>query len=179
MTPNATAPDTIEITTTYLEMFACPAHLNLTPPRDDLQVMRAVQPTVSFYRYLYDTVGEPWLWYERRQMAPEALRAIIQHPQIEVYVLYVAGVPAGYAELDRTQPGQIELAYFGLLPAFIGQRLGRYLLHWAIATAWSHAPRRLWVHTCTLDHPNALPVYQKAGFVPYDRKTEQIPRPAM
>ena len=82
----------------------------------------------------------------------------------------MAGVPAGYAELDRRAPPDIEIGYFGLMPEFIGQGLGGYLLDWAIHHAWRMQPRRLWLHTCDLDHPGALG-YQRSGFRIYDRRT--------
>jgi GNAT superfamily N-acetyltransferase len=121
-----------------------------------------VAPTVSFYRYLYAAVGEPWSWTDRRRL---------NDPRIEVNVLWVGGVPAGYAELDRRAPPDIEIGYFGLMPEFIGQGLGRYLLDWAIDHAWRARPRRVWLHTCDLDHPRALGFYQHAGFRIYDRRT--------
>jgi GNAT superfamily N-acetyltransferase len=170
--PPVRADGKLETVVTSLQMFAPPSALPLPAPRDGLDLEQAVRPTVSFYRYLYDTVGEPWLWGDRRKLGDEALRAIVQDPAVEVYVLWVHGVPAGYAELDGRVPGEIELAYLGLIPEFIGQRLGPYLLDWAIRTAWARDPRRLWVHTCTLDHPGALGMYEKAGFVVFDRQTE-------
>jgi GNAT superfamily N-acetyltransferase len=69
--------------------------------------------------------------------------------------------------LDRQGEGEIELVQFGLMPEFIGQGLGRYFLQWTIDKAWSHGPRRLWLHTCTKDHLAALPNYLKAGFAVY------------
>lgn len=162
----------IESVITSLEMRAPPASAPIPPPQDGLTIVQAVRPTVSFYRYLYDTVGEPWLWGDRRKLSPDALRAVIHHPDVEVHVLYARGVPAGYAELDaRDKPG-IELAYFGLVPEFIGQRLGPYLLSFAVHAAWSRRPSRFWVHTCTLDHPGALGLYMRAGFAPYKREVE-------
>ena len=92
-------------------------------------------------------------------------------------MLYRNGAPAGFGELDRRQPGEIELAYFGLMPDAIGQGLGVWLLHETIDLAWSYEPERLWLHTCTLDHPRALPLYQRAGFVPYKQETKTIPDP--
>ena len=100
--------------------------------------------------------------------------AILNDPRNEVHVLHVEGVPAGFAELDRRQEGEIELVQFGLMPDFIGQGLGRYFLRWTIDRAWGYGPRRFWLHTCTLDHPAALPGYRKAGFEVYkeEMKTE-------
>src|SRR6185369_493618 len=93
-----------------------------------------------------------------------ALAAIVNDDAVEVWVLYVAGVPAGYFELDRRQPPDIELAYFGLLPEFSRQRLGPYLLDRALRRAFPSGCSRFWVHTQTLDHPSALPLYQRLGF---------------
>jgi len=176
--PKVRADGKIESTITHLEMLAPPASLPLPPPRDGLDIEQAVRPTVSFYRYLYDTVGEPWLWGDRRRLDDAALAAVVQHPAVEVFVLWVHGVPAGYAELDGRIPGEIELAYLGLIPEFIGQKLGPYLLDWAIRAAWARDPRRVWVHTCTLDHPRAQAMYEAAGFRVFHRETalEDDPR---
>ena len=170
--PPLRADGKIESTVTHLEMTEPPPSHPSAPPRTDLFLFRAVHPTVSFYRYLYNTIGDPWLWGDRRKLDDAALAAIVQDPAVEIFVLYVLGVPAGYVELDRRVPGEIELAYLGILPEFIGQKLGPYLLHWAIGIAWSHGPRRFWVHTCTLDHPRALAMYERAGFRVFKREVE-------
>jgi GNAT superfamily N-acetyltransferase len=159
----------VDCTVFYLEMTSRPARPPAPPPRTGLEIRRAMAPTLSFYRYHYQAIGHDWTWTMRRLLDDDALRAILHDPRIEVNVLWVDGVPAGLAELDRRQPSTIELGYFGLLPEFIGQGLGRLLLDWAIDRAWMATPSRFWVHTCDLDHPNALSVYQKAGFRLYDR----------
>ncbi len=170
----------LEVTVTFLEMQSPPPRPRPLPHRTEpLAILRAEKPTVSYYRYLYETVGGPWLWYERRRLSDPALARIVQHPDVEVNVLYVRGVPAGYAELDRRVAREVELAYFGLVPEFIGRGLGPHLLQWAVDRAWSHEPRRVWLHTCTLDHPKALGVYQRAGFRAYDRRTVRIPDPRL
>jgi GNAT superfamily N-acetyltransferase len=168
----------LDLTITYLEMTERPPHPHVVPPhRLKLSLLRAHQPTVGFYRFLYNSVGEPWLWYERRVMSDDDLARIIQDDRVEIYVLYVDGVPAGFAELDLRTPPNIELAYFGLMPDFIGRGLGRYLLTWAIDTSWNHEPERLWVNTNTLDHAKALPLYQRCGFRPYKQEHVVIDDP--
>lgn len=167
----------MQIIVTYLEMRKPPDQPARPPPRPDLTVLQAVKPTVSFYRYLYNTVGEQWQWIDRHKLSDEQLAAIIRHPAVEVYVLYVHGVPAGYAELDRRQFPHIELAYFGIMPEFIGQKLGPYLLRWSIDKAFSYSPSRLWLHTCTLDHPKALATYQRAGFQIYSTEAKVVDDP--
>ena len=161
----------LEDTITYLEMLQRPAGRRAPAPLDKLALMRAEDCTVSFYRYLYDTVGEPWLWFERRIIEDDAVAAQIHRPTIEIFVLYVRGVPAGFFELDTAAPRETKLCYFGLIPDFIGRRLGPYLLQAAIDRAWSRPIDRFWLHTSTFDHPKALRVYQQAGFVVYARRT--------
>ena len=170
------APGKLECVVTYLEMTDRPTTPTPPAPPGKLALLRAECPTASFYRFLYEAVGTPWLWYERRLIEDQALEAIIQNPQTEIYVLYVSGVPAGYSELDLRKMPEIELAYFGLMPEFIGRGLGRYLLRWTVDQAWTHNPRRLWVHTCNLDHPRALGLYQRTGFVPYRQAMTIIDR---
>ncbi|HVC94124.1 MAG TPA: GNAT family N-acetyltransferase [Pirellulales bacterium] len=153
----------VEVTVYYLEMLAA-SHRSVPAPRDDLTVPHVTSPSVLYYRSLYDAVGKDFYWLSRRKMSDEALAAIIGDPGDELHVLHVDGTPAGFAELDRRQPNEIELVQFGLVPEFIGQGLGKWFLQWAIDKAWSYQPRRFWLHTCTLDHAAALPNYLKAGF---------------
>src|SRR6201987_5107276 len=80
---------------TYLEMLDRPAGKGVPAPFDKLAVMRAEDCTVSFYRYIYDTVGRPWLWFERRLVDDAALATLIGQPPIEIFVVYGGGGPAG------------------------------------------------------------------------------------
>src|SRR5215469_4743296 len=161
----------LEDTITYLEMLKRPAGQRFPAPLETLALMRAEACTVSFYRYLYNTVGEPWLWFERRIIDDAAVAAQIHRPEIEIFVLYVRGVPAGFFELDTAARRETKLLYFGLIPEFIGRRLGPFMLQAAIDRAWAARPiDRFWLHTSTFDHPRALGVYQHAGFVVYARR---------
>ena len=170
----------VSITITKLEMKAKPAglrpHLRHDQDNGRLMLLRVKHPSVHFYRYLYETVGKPHTWVERTRMTDETLAAIVQDENVELYVLYCEGAPAGYAELDFRKMPDAELAYFGLIQDFLGRGLGSFLLATAIDIAWSKPIERLWVHTNTLDHPRALPLYQKMGFVPYaQQKAEVVP----
>ncbi|HVA48033.1 MAG TPA: GNAT family N-acetyltransferase, partial [Pirellulales bacterium] len=133
----------------------------------------ARRPTVGFYRFLYNAVGEAYNWHSRGSRPDAELAALIQDQLNEVHVLYADGTPAGFAELDRRTPGEIELIQFGLLPEFIGQGLGKWFLQWTIDQAWSYQPRRFWLHTCTLDHTAALPNYLKGGFTLFKQETKR------
>ena len=165
---------TVLVTVTYLEMTS-PARRPPAPGwTEPVTVQRAECPPVPFYRYLYDTVGADWDWYARRRLSDDALAAIVHDDAVEVHVLYVRGVPAGYVELDRRVEDEVEIAYFGLGPDYIGRGLGPSLLDWALDLAWSYRPRRVWLHTCSLDHPKALAVYRRAGFEVYDREVVAV-----
>jgi len=152
---------------TFLEVRERSERPPATPPSEGLSILRAERPTVSFYRYLHDTVGEPWKWYERREMTDSELTEIVTDPKVEVFVLYKSGVPAGYVELDWRVANEVQIAYFGLMPEFIGRGFGPYLLDWAVDHSWKQNPARIWVHTCPLDHPSALATYERAGFRQY------------
>jgi GNAT superfamily N-acetyltransferase len=168
----------LDDTITYLEMLARPAGRRIPAPLDRLALMQAEDCTVSFYRYIYDAVGTPWLWFERRLLGDAELAALIRKATIEIFVLYVRGVPAGFFELDTAARRETKLLYFGLIPDFIGRRLGPFLLQAAIDRAWSARPiDRLWLHTSTFDHPKALGVYQRAGFVVYARRAVSFEDP--
>ncbi len=176
--PQPVEPATLEVTITYLEMAEAPRLEPAHPPLNRrIALLRALRPTLKFYRFLYDAVGEEWTWWERRVIADEQLRAYIQDERVEVFVLYVEGQPAGFFELDGREPGVIDLAMFGLMPDFVGQGLGGWFLNAAVETAWERKPGRLTVNTCTLDHPRALPLYQKVGFTPLRRETKTIVDP--
>jgi GNAT superfamily N-acetyltransferase len=160
------------ITTTYLEMFA---HNGRSIPHSapGVTVVYVRKPTVAWYRFLYDAVGKDWDWTSRKKLPDDELARIIHDPLVELHVLFVDGVPAGFAELDRRVAGEIELKQFGLVPEFIGRGLGKYFLQWTIDKVFSYAPNRFWLHTCTDDHPVALPNYQKAGFAIYKTETKE------
>lgn len=162
-------------TVTFLEMTAPPVSPPSATPAIKHAIMRATMPTLSFYRYLYNGVGAPWHWYERNLLSDGELSTIIHNENVEIFVLYIEGVPAGFAELDRRFTADTELAYFGLMPEFLGRGFGPYFLRWAIDQAWSdNKTKRLWIHTCTMDHPRALALYQQAGFSVYAQENKEI-----
>lgn len=166
---------TVLSTVTYLEMRSPPAPGGVRLPAASARVERIVAPSVGEYRSLYRRVGSQYHWLDRIVMPDDELRAILEDDAVEVYLLQVDDQPAGFCELDRRVDGQIELVQFGLFPEFVGRGLGPMFLAWALRRAWSYGPQRVWLHTCDLDHPAALPVYRKAGFEIYDEKVvEQL-----
>lgn len=151
---------------TWLEMHERPATVLGALP-EGVSLVR-VHPTAAHYRALYHEVGAPWAWHDRDALSNEALLAIVAHPDVHVLELREHHTLLGYAELDFRVMGQAQVAYFGLVPGAIGRRLGRPFLHAVLNTAWAHpGTSRVWLHTCTLDHPRALPLYESAGFRPF------------
>ncbi len=167
----------VETIVTYLEMTAPPTQPPPPPPAIKTAFLKVERPPVHYYRYLYETVGQPWGWWERRLMADADLAAVLADHDVQLYVLYVEGAPAGYGELDARARPDVEIAYFGMLPEFVGRGLGRFLMRQVVDAAWLAATARVWLHTCTLDHPGALAFYQRAGFRPYRRETKVIDDP--
>jgi len=164
-------PGKVAAVVTYLELRA-PPHLLPTPTMSDFAVRRVLQPDLDWYRKLYRVIGEPWLWFSRLRLSDDELRTILHDPAVDVFALSHAGEDHGLLEFDRRRFPDIELSFFGVTPALIGKGAGRALLQHCLPLAWQHNPRRVWLHTCTSDHPGALAFYLKAGFAPYKRAVE-------
>ena len=165
-------------TVTYLAMESRGLGPPPPPPLLKTAILKCEHPPVHFYRYLYEVVGRPYFWVERRGWNDEKLAAMLADEKLHLYVLYIGGVPGGMAELDFREPGVGQIAYFGLTPQFTGRRIGPWFLHQTIELCWAQAINRLLVNTCSLDHRKALATYQRAGFTPYARSERIVPVPA-
>ncbi len=155
------------VKTTYLEMIQMPERLSETVPSAQpvsTFLMPLAKPTLAYYRFLYQQVGKDLFWVDRAFLSDVDLLLVIEQPTVQIQVLYVQGAPAGYFELVSEADSSVRIAYFGLMPEFRGKGLGKYLLDQAIRAAWVQKPDRVWLHTCELDSPAALPTYLKAGF---------------
>lgn len=163
---------------TYLEMATRPSLHVPMPSRPALALIRTQNMPLAYYRYLYSQVGRDHHWYERRDIEDEKLSAIIHAETTQIDVLYADGCPAGFFELDSSRlPDVVELAYFGLCPDYVGLGLGKWFLASAIETAWDKGPEKLSVHTNSLDHAAALPLYQRLGFEPVGTAEETVEVP--
>ncbi|OCC00905.1 GCN5 family acetyltransferase [Labrys sp. WJW] len=164
---------------TCLEMLQRPKPKPAKPLERPLTLERIEKPDLGDYRALYRAVGEDWLWFSRLIMPDAELAAILEHPDVEVYVLMAGKRRLGLLELDFRQQGQCELAFFGLVAEAIGQGAGRFLMDQALAKAWARPIERLWVHTCTFDHPGALAFYRRSGFEPFAFEVEVCADPRL
>ncbi len=165
------------ITVYHLEMRS-PDHLQpSTSAVSGFELRHAAIPSPAFSRFLYAGVGAGWNWYERLNWRYDQWLAYLDRPELETWVSYRHGTPAGYFELERQDEGDVEIVYFGLLPEFIGQGLGGLLLTEAVKRAWAHASSRVWLHTCTLDHPYALRNYLARGFRIFHEEQQTVSLP--
>ena len=117
-----------------------------------------------FFRYLYAEVGRPFHWTDRLAWSDERVREYLASPDVSLWLMTSQAAPAGYFELKRCEDDSVEVAYFGLLPEYLGRGWGKHLLVEAVRAAWALHPQRVWLHTCTLDHPAALRNYMQRGF---------------
>jgi GNAT superfamily N-acetyltransferase len=152
------------VTRTYLEMLSPDDLRPAVQPRPELRIERLEECTVSFFRFLYQEVGRAYHWTDRLDWSDHTISAYLTTPGVSIWLMSWQEEPAGYFELREHEDGSVEIAYFGLLPDFIGRGWGKYLLTRAVESAWGLGAARVWLHTCTLDHPAALPNYLKRGF---------------
>jgi GNAT superfamily N-acetyltransferase len=165
-----------KVTVTFLEM-TDPSQLRPTARKADLDVRRAEVVCPELNRFLYTAVGGDWFWIDRLSWTYQRWLQWLDRPEVETWVAYHRGTPAGYFELEHLPETGVELAYFGLLPGFVGRGIGGQLLTAAVQRAWQRQPQRVWLHTCTLDHPQAVANYKARGFVQYkqEERIESLP----
>ena len=159
---------------TYLEMTERPTPQPVPTSPLRLERWRSVDP--QRYRALFRRVGERWLWFSRLAMDDGTLMAKVANVHV---VVDEAGREAGLLELDFRTEGECLIRFLGLAPELAGHGHGRWLVANALALAWRPDVRRVHVHTCSLDHPAALPAYLRAGFRPLRRAFESFPDPRL
>lgn len=164
-------PGKVAAVVTFLEMTRRP-NIKAVGAPEGWELTRAITPDLDWYRTLFRSVGEKWLWFARLRLEDSSLNSILTDPMVHIYTLQNGTVDGALLELDFRTPGACELAYFGLIPSLIGSGAGRYLMNTAIKLAWSEPISRFHMHTCTLDSPQALGFYIRSGFTPIGQKVE-------
>jgi GNAT superfamily N-acetyltransferase len=159
------------VTTYYLEMLEADQLRFKEFRESDFWVGECKFKQFEYNRFLYHFIGNEWQWFAKQSWSNDDWREYVENENLRTWVGYMLGTPAGYYELRKQENDNIEIAYFGLAKPFIGQGLGGYLLSHAIKSAWEWGAKRVWVHTCTLDHPNALENYQSRGMRIYKKET--------
>ena len=170
----------IETLVTYLEMKSPPTKCfsQASFSGRKVEIANWNKPNVETYRFLYNTVGAAWTWIERRLLNDNQLLDTITKTNVEIYLIRVDSVVAGFSEIVWSQNHErSEIKYFGLMPEFIGLGLGRYFLSSIINKAWRDSTQRVAVNTCDLDHPKALDLYISCGFEIIKTELENLPDP--
>jgi GNAT superfamily N-acetyltransferase len=169
-------PTLIEVTRTYLEMREL-SELNSAKLADpSIQIEELPDCSIELFRFLYAEVGKNYHWIDRLPWSDDQIVAHLNQPENSIWLMTCDGVTAGYFELRQCEDGSVELAYFGLMPQFIGRGLGKHLLTCATEQAWALGANRVWLHTCTDDDPAALPNYLKRGFKPFTTEKYTVER---
>jgi GNAT superfamily N-acetyltransferase len=171
--PGAPSGSHREISVTHFEMRSR-VPLQVTRPFRTGMLVRLLEPTVSFYRYLLDTVSRGRMWPEVRALADTEISDLLDGESRSVTVLSIGGVPAGFFELDA-RGGEVALERIGLVPEFTGRGLGRFLLAAAVEAAWDLDPEVVVTETSELDDPRSLLLLQWAGFIPVGSETRVVP----
>ena len=166
------APGQISAVVTHLEMRTKLPLRREHAKQGEYALRRQTAPELGWYRELYRRVGQDWLWFSRLAMDDATLTVITHDAAVEVHALRHRGRDEGILEVDFRRSPDVEIAFLGVVPSLLGKGAGRYLMNRALEIAWGRTPKRVTIHTCTLDHPRALEFYRKTGFVPYSRSVE-------
>jgi GNAT superfamily N-acetyltransferase len=165
----------VRVTRTYLQLTEPEQFRPAGAAFPEIAIAPVSAPSAELYRHCYRTVGAGYRWRDRWDWTDAQIRAHLADPAITLYVARRGADLAGFYELRRVaEDHSVEVAYFGLVPGEMGRGLGKHLLTWAVRDAWAMGPRRVWLHTCTLDHPNALPNYLARGFRPYKSEVYDV-----
>jgi GNAT superfamily N-acetyltransferase len=165
-------------TVTHLEMLQpFPlANWNATPTKlpDQTAFEEAPRIALSDYRQLYHDIGDKWFWVNRKHMDDATLASIIHAANTEIYLLSQTGKNIGFVELNLRDFPAVEIVFVGLIESYIGLGLGRYMLSRMLWDLAARGARKLIIQTCSLDHPNALALYQEFGFAPVSRQQVEL-----
>ncbi len=168
---------TVSVTTTYLHIPSRDQFRPALVENPDLLILEMREPSVAFYRFLYDVVGRDFVWIDRMPWTDAQYQEYLSRPTTTVLVLYCRGVPVGYIDLDASAGVETEVVYFGLVRAVHGRGFGKHLLSVGVQRAFDDGAARVWLHTCSLDGPHAIANYLARGFVAYKTTIEDEPVP--
>ncbi len=158
-----------------------------TLPDPAFAIRRVEHPDLAWYRDLYHRIGEDWLWFSRLTMPADSLAALLNDPATTILAYERNGLAMGLAELSFARAGEVEIAMFGVVPEATGTGAARALMATALSETVRPGIKRVWLHTCTFDHPAAVRFYIGRGFRAYKfaievsddpRLTGHLPRTA-
>ncbi len=162
------------VITYYLEMNS-PDQLKEPAHSRELHIVEAKIKQYPVNRFLYQFIGEKWQWRSMSQLPDHAWKEYAENSNLRTWLAMSGGSIAGYYELRKEARGDVEIVHLGLGPKFIGRGFGGYLISHAVRSAWQwNETKRLWLHTCTEDHPAALNSYLSRGFVVYRKERRRL-----
>lgn len=164
---------------TSLEMFSAPSGRADPPGTEAFSLETIERSDLDRYLSVYRRLGERWMWFSRLVMPREDLARILADPAVMCFAVRFEGEDVGLLELDFRVAGEGEVGFFGLDEHVLGRGAGRWLMNRALALAWARPIRRLWVHSCTLDHQGAIEFYQRSGFSVFKRGVEIVDDPRL
>ncbi len=162
-TADGPATQRVAIRTYYLEITDLADLRPSTRRIPDLRIARAADPSPELSRFFYTAVGGDWFWTRRLDWTWDRWMELIDRPELETWVASIGGNPAGYAELERQDGGDLEILQFGMLDRYVGRGIGGVLLTHVIRHAFETGAQRVWLHTCIHDHPKAVKHYEARG----------------
>jgi GNAT superfamily N-acetyltransferase len=162
---------TVQVVRTYLELKS-PGQLKPARVEDHLlRLARVPVPSVPLVQRLYREVGAEYHWVDRWKWSAKEWTDWVEQIGYGIWILTYDGALAGFFEFTSGEDGSVEISLFGLVKQFHGRGLGKHLLTGAVDIAWAIGANRVWLHTCTLDDPRALPNYLARGFSEFKKET--------
>ena len=138
-------------------------------------LVKKIKPDFQLNKFFYKQVGKKHRWIDRLSWSDEKWVNYISNQNLETYVISEKNDLAGFFELlYNPELKETEISYFGLLEEYIGKGIGGYALSIAIKKSFEKQIKRVWLHTCTLDHPNALKNYIARGMTVFKKENINI-----
>jgi len=166
-----------EVTVWHLEM-TDPGQLRPayeSEPELEYRQSRVCLP--GFGLFLNNAVGAAYHWKMRTRWTDQDWHHFWERPELQVWVAYLDGTPIGFFELEADGEGNTEILKFGVIAEFVGKGFGGRMLTHAVRLAWESGAERIWLHTCSLDHPHARNHYEARGFQLFKTETELRDQP--
>ena len=162
-----------EVTRNYLEINSLKDLKEVREPSSDYSLILIEPDNFQLNKFFYKNIGKNHHWVDRLVWSDQQWIKYVSDKKVKTYILKNNNDLAGFFEIIlHSDKNEVEIAYLGLLEEYLNKNLGSFLLTTAIKKSFLEKPRRVWVHTCTLDHKNALRNYIARGMKIF--KTETI-----
>ena len=159
----------------YLDIVSLKNLKEVNSPDEKLTLEKVHPPNIELNKFFYKNVGKKHHWVDRLIWTEKQWIEYTSDKKVKTYVLKNNDDLAGYFELiTHRDKNEVEIAYLGLLEEYQNKKLGSYLLSSAIKNSFLIKPHRVWVHTCSLDHKNALSNYISRGMKIFKKETVTV-----